>query len=617
MWVVDVFGGTRRAGQRMPLTGERTNRQLETTGSREARAAIAIAAGLYIMGAALIATVPLLPHASSPAGAAGVAAAALLTAVGLLIAFSRRRGGLGLAFAADLWGVVLIALLCASAGGASSPFGLIYFFALGHAAAFQPRGRLILVSAAALVGYLAPLAYSDVPSGFGAVAAVGIVLALLTAAVIHIALERMRDQRRQLEFLIGATANLDASLDPAETLRKIARTAVPEFAELCVIDLLDGRGSIASTVAAAVDPGIAEEVERLRKIAPLQRGGSHPVAQVLDSGVPVVVNDLTDGGAVKRVAQSDEHQQFMNDVGYRSAAVFPMVARGRTHGAISFLHLGGSARYEPDQLAVLEDLTGRAAMALDNARLYAERAHVARTLQRSLMPSALPDISGLELASSFRPMGAGNEVGGDFYDAFGDRESFWLVVGDVCGKGAEAAALTGFLRHTTVAHARRGMSPGAVLTEVNRAMLNQDFEGRFATAIVAHLRFLSTGAELTVASAGHPPALIARAGGQIEEFAGQGTLLGIFPDSVFEEVTTVLEPHDTVALYTDGLFEARAPEQVLTVQQLSGQLARSSGGSARDTVETLLELVDFEDDVRDDVAIVVARVNVANGQAEG
>jgi hypothetical protein len=593
----------------MPLAGERTRRQPEeTTGSREARAAIAIAAALYIVGAALIATAPLLPDVGSPAGAAAVAAVALLTAGGLLAAFSRRRGGFGLACAADLWGVVLIAVLCASTGGAASPFGLIYFFALGHAAAFQPRGRLILVSVAALVAFLAPLAYSDVSAMFGAVASVGIVLALLTAAVIHIALERMRDQRRRLEFLIGATANLDASLDPAETLRRIARTAVPEFAELCVIDLLDRRGSIGSTVAAAVDPAVAAEVERLRDALPLQADGSHPVAQVLDSGVPVVVNDLTDGVAVRLIAQSDEHQQFMKHAGYRSAAVFPMVARGRTHGAISFLHLGGSSGYGPDQLAVLEDLTGRAAMALDNARLYAERAHVARTLQRSLIPSALPAIPGLELASCFRPMGAGNEVGGDFYDAFGDRESCWLVVGDVCGKGAEAAALTGFLRHTTVAHARKGISPGAVLTEVNRAMINQDFEGRFATAILAHLRFLPAGVELTVASAGHPSALIARAGGGVEECGGHGALLGIFPDAVIEEVSTVLRPDDTLALYTDGLLEAHAPERWVTVAELCEQLTRSSPGTAQDTVDGLLELVDFERGVRDDVAVVVARV---------
>ncbi len=599
----------------MPLTGERAKRPLEeTAGSREARAAIAIAAALYVVGATLIATAPLLPHVGAPAGAAAVAAAALLTAAGLLIAFSRGFGGLELACAADLWGIVLIAVLCASTGGASSPFGLIYFFALGHAAAFQPRGRLILVCAAGLIAFLAPLAYEDVPEMFGAVASVGIVLALLTSAVIHIALDRMREERRRLEFLIGATANLDTSLDPAETLRKIARTAVPEFAELCVIDLLGRRGSMGSTVAAAVDPAVASEVERLRGARPLRVGGTHPVARVLESGEPLVVPDLTDGAAVRLIAQSDDHERFMQDAGYRSAAVFPMIARGRTHGAISFLHLGRNAHYEPEQLAVLEDLTDRAAMALDNARLYAERAHVARTLQRSLIPSALPAIAGLELASCFRPMGASNEVGGDFYDAFGDRESFWLVVGDVCGKGAEAAALTGFLRHTTVAHAGKGMSPAAVLTQVNEAMLNQDFEGRFATAILVHLKLLASGVGLTIASAGHPAALIRRADGEVEECGGNGTLLGVFPDPVMEEVSTTLQPGESLAIYTDGLLEARAPSHVVTVDQLIEQLALRSPSSAQETIDALLELIDFEQDVRDDVAVVVARVSTADAQ---
>jgi serine phosphatase RsbU (regulator of sigma subunit) len=311
---------------------------------------------------------------------------------------------------------------------------------------------------------------------------------------------------------------------------------------------------------------------------------------------------------VQRVAQSDEHQRFMRDAGYRSAAVFPMVARGRTHGAISFLHLGSNARYEPDQLAILEDLTGRAAMALDNARLYAERAHVARTLQRSLIPAALPAISGLELASCFRPMGAGNEVGGDFYDAFGDGESCWLVVGDVCGKGAEAAALTGFLRHTTVAHAREGMSPGGVLSQVNRAMLDQDFDGRFATAILARLQFLNDEVEVTIATAGHPAALVARAGGQVEECGGRGTLLGVVSDPVIGEVSTTLRPRDSLALYTDGLLEAHAPSSTLTVPEMIEQLKQTSPRLAQDTIDALLQLVDLEADVRDDIAVLVARV---------
>jgi hypothetical protein len=443
------------------------------------------------------------------------------------------------------------------------------------------------------------------------VACVGIVLALLTAWVIHLALEGMREQRRRLEFLIGATANLDASLDPAETLRKIARTAVPELAELCVIDLLDDHGSVGSSVVAAQDPLVAEGVERMRRAFPLDIHGTHPVAQVLDSRVPYVVHDMTNNGALQQAAQSDEHERFMRDAGYRSAAVFPMIARGRTHGAVSFLHLSSDASYGPDQLALLEDLTGRAALAFDNARLYAERVHVARTLQRSLMPAVLPVIGGLELVSCFRPMGVGNDVGGDFYDAFRDEESAWLVVGDVCGKGAEAAALTGFLRHTTVALAREGRGPAEVLSRVNQAMLEQDFEGRFATAILAHLRFGEAGVKVTIAAAGHPAGLVTRLGGGVEELGEHGTLLGVFPDPLIEEASTVLEPGDLLVLYTDGLLEAHAPARMVTVVEMIEQLERTSPGTAQQAIDALLELVESDDPVRDDIAMLVARITTS------
>lgn len=576
----------------------------ETQGEREDRAAIAIAAGLYLVGAMLTATAALLPHVGSPAGVVAVGLDALLTAALLFFAASHGWGGLRLACAADLWGVALIAVLCASGGGAGSPFALIYFFAIGHAAAFQPRGRFLLVSAAGLLAFLAPVLYeSHISTMFGAAAVVGVVLALLTSAVVHFALNRMREQHRRLEILIAASAELDKSLDPAETLRTIAHMAVPDLAALCVVDLLDESGSIASTVAAASDQAVAAEVERTRTALPLDLSDGHPVAQVLAGAVPYAIHR-----AVRSEDGAVEHERSLHEAGYASAAVFPMIARGRTQGVISFWQLRGDARYDGDLLAVLEDLTGRAAMALDNARLYAERARVARTLRRSLMPAVLPVIPGLELASYFRPMGAGEEVGGDFYDAFGDRESCWLVVGDVCGKGAEAAALTGFLRHTTAAYAREESSPGRVLAQVNRAMLDQDFDGRFATAILAHLRFRRRTVELTLALAGHPAALIARADGQVSELGGCGTLLGIFPDPTIGEVSTTLEPGDALALYTDGLSEAHAPRRIVTVQEMIEQLELTPPASAQGAIDALLKLIDLDDRVTDDIAILTAQV---------
>jgi serine phosphatase RsbU (regulator of sigma subunit) len=599
------------------MTGSGANvseQREEPAGEREARAAVAIAGGLYFVGGLLCASAALLPHVSSPAGVIAVGCDAMLTSALLLVAAGRGWGGLGLACIAELWGVVVIAVLCASSGGPDSPFALIYFFALGHAAAFQPRGRLVGVALATLVAFLAPLAYEPhVSTMFAAVACVGIVLALLASVVMHSALSRLREQRRRMEILVAATAKLDSSLDPAETLRTIANMAVPDLADLCVIDLLDDTGSVASTVVAAVDPAVAAGVQRMREEFPLDMLGEHPVAQVLAGHAARAISDLTQDGALGLAAQSAEHERFMRDAGYAHAAVFPLIARGRTRGAISFLQLRRGAGHDHSLLAVLEDMAGRAAMAFDNARLYAERAEVARTLRRSLMPALLPVIPGLELASHFRPSGAGSEVGGDFYDVFGGPESCWLVVGDVCGKGAEAAALTGFLRHTTAAYAREGIGPGRVLSQVNRTMLDQDFDGRFATAIVARLRWRGSQVELTVALAGHPAALVVRAGDRsAAELGGGGALLGVFADPAIEELSTMLEPGDAVALYTDGLPEAHAPARMIGAEEMIEQLSAQAPLSAKGAIDALLELIGPEEAVRDDIAMLSARVRLGS-----
>src|SRR2546421_10066859 len=169
------------------------------------------------------------------------------------------------------------------------------------------------------------------------------------------------------------------------------------------------------------------------------------------------------------------------------------------------------------------------------------------------MPAALPMIPGLELASYFRPMGPGSEVGGDFYDVFGNGRSCWLVVGDVCGKGAEAAALTGFLRHTAVAYARDETSPADVLSRVNQAMLEQNFDGRFATAILAHLGFGNGEVDVTLAAAGHPPALVARADGHAEELGEAGPLPGAFPDTASKEGCSAVRAGHAPTRYTFAL----------------------------------------------------------------
>jgi serine phosphatase RsbU (regulator of sigma subunit) len=569
----------------------------------EAHAAPVIAAALYLVGAALTATAVVRPHVNSAAVAA-IATVACATAAALLLAARRQRGGLALAFAADLWAIVLIALMCAVTGGAASPFALLYIFAVCHAAAFQPRRRFALAAFAALAAFLAPVLYGGVTSAFASVASVGVVLALLTAWAIHIALARIREQRGSLQFMIAATAKLDTSLDPSQTVRMMAHSAVPELAELCVIDLIDRERWI-ETVAAARDPGLAVRVEQMRRLHGLDLSGSHPVARALATGQAQLVADLSDPAELHQAAQSDEHLRFMRGAGYRSAAVFPLAARRRTHGTISFLRVGTPRGYSEAELGVLEDLARRAALAYDNARLYAERAHIASTLQRSLMPPKLPEIPWLGLASHFRPTGAANRVGGDFYDAFGDEHRCWLVVGDVCGKGPEAAAMTGLVRQSIRAYARTEPSPGDVLARVNNAMLDQGFAEGFATAVLVSLQPRGELIEARVVAAGHPPALIVRRGGATEEL-GSGTLLGMFRGARSREVSAWLTPGDALALYTDGLTEAHAPQRLVSVSELTAPLCKRAPRSAHEVLDVLLRPIAADGELRDDVAILTA-----------
>jgi serine phosphatase RsbU (regulator of sigma subunit) len=249
----------------------------------------------------------------------------------------------------------------------------------------------------------------------------------------------------------------------------------------------------------------------------------------------------------------------------------------------------------------------RAALALDNARLYRERSEVARTLQASLLPEALPAIPGVALEARYDPLGAADEVGGDFYDVFETDEGRWtIVIGDVCGKGAEAAALTALARYTLRAVAP--LPPVDALLRLTEAILRQRNDLRFITIVYAELD-LRAGREprMTLASGGHPPPLVLPATGPGRVVECQGTLIGITPEPVLHECAIDLKPGDTVALYTDGVTEASHADP-LDGEALLALLpddARSAGGVA-DGLQRVARASAAK--ARDDVAILALQL---------
>lgn len=235
--------------------------------------------------------------------------------------------------------------------------------------------------------------------------------------------------------------------------------------------------------------------------------------------------------------------------------------------------------------------------------------HVAHTLERSLLPDDLPAVEGLQLASVYRPAMEGSEACGDFYDAFVLPSGFWMVVGDVCGKGAEAAALTAMVRHSIRALAFQLHSPAGVLRTVNDVMLSHDLLGRFATAIVARIDLSTRPARAVLASAGHPAPLLLDARGEAYCPPVAGTLLGVLSAPTLQDVDVALPEGATLILYTDGLTDAGAPSRPLSSAELLRALVQHANAPPKALTQRLERLAAARGApmLRDDIAILAAR----------
>jgi serine phosphatase RsbU (regulator of sigma subunit) len=363
--------------------------------------------------------------------------------------------------------------------------------------------------------------------------------------------------------------------------------------------------------AASRAPGGDRLLARLAESDRLQARSDHPIARTVRAQQATFVDDPA-GAHMRDVAETEEELERFRAAAGRSLAVVPLVARGRSVGGLSVGWKAPGRRPTRDEWSLIEALAQRIALAVDGALQYQERAYVARTLQQSLLPGTLPAVPGADVAAEYVAAGEGMEVGGDFYDVFavGGQDEWALVIGDVCGKGAEAAAVTALARYTLRAVTSRSPSPSHSLATLNEEMLRQMPEPRFLTAVLGHLAVAPAGGgRLMLASGGHLPPVVLRAGGATDAVACRGMLLGVAPDARSVDCVVDLAPGDAIVLYTDGITEARA-DRPLSPAALAAALRPVLDDGAAAVARQAVRLAEehARSGLRDDVAVLVVRM---------
>ena len=284
----------------------------------------------------------------------------------------------------------------------------------------------------------------------------------------------------------------------------------------------------------------------------------------------------------------------------------PLTLGADVVGAIHFTNLPGRG-FDPDLLALVDNVARQSAAALERARLYQRERDTSRTLQRSLLPGHLPDVPWLEVATVYRPQEAGLEVGGDFYDLVVLSDDACLAfIGDVSGKGVAAAAVTSQVRYTIRALARSLPSPAAILADLNGVLVASDLPpGLFCTVAVVRLDRDRAGVRATIACGGHPLPLLVRENGTVEEAGRPGQLIGALREVAIRDRTVALEPGDRLLLYTDGITEARRDGEMLGEDRLMALLEGAGSASPEQLASDVADLARrHADHSQDDAAII-------------
>jgi serine phosphatase RsbU (regulator of sigma subunit)/PAS domain-containing protein len=377
-------------------------------------------------------------------------------------------------------------------------------------------------------------------------------------------------------LLAEAGRELSSSLDYEQTLQGVAQLAVPEFADWCGVRVR-GSGDLLQQVAVAhVEPNKVAVAREFGERYPSRLSDPGGAAGVIRSGEPQLIHIDEELLAASQAGR--EQLEFVRKLEMRSVLIVPLAVAGQSPiGALTLVRAESGRVFTQEDLAVAVELGRRAGTAVENARLYTERSQIASTLQHSLLPPRLPDLPGFRLASLYRAAGAQNEVGGDFYDVFPVRGGWVAVVGDVAGRGAEAAALTSLARYTLRTASRLLEGPLEAIRQLNLALIERPQLSLVSICYVLVREFRDRRATADVILAGHPPAYHLRRGAEPQAVGTFAPFLGLVDDESWQASSIELAPGDQIVLYTDGVTDTVGESERFGDARLAEALRESAG----------------------------------------
>lgn len=439
--------------------------------------------------------------------------------------------------------------------------------------------------------------------------------------------QAIRAMARRMDMVTAVTRLLldNSTFSEAVTLQRCARLLAGEIGTWAIVDMERG-GELRRQFAVGPRDGRAGTLARaLRDLDP--QPGSAPW-QVHSNRKPALLAHAESGA----FGTGPDGAPMLLSLDATSLLCVPISDGTNTYGTLTLLRLAGEAPFDIADLALAEVLGEHLGIAIRVDRMFRHRAEVAEALQASLLPAGLPELPGLELAPAYIPATNWPEISGDFYDVFPHGDGWAVAIGDVCGKGQDAAAVTAAARHAIRALAYQaaaddgsgrggaprgaGSSPAEVLAAASDVLLAGDYGERFVTAKLAFLRWQGRRLQVRLGGCGHPGPAVVRADGRVEILEGDGLPLGLFPDTQPSHAELELSEGDVLFFYTDGVTEARSARLGFLEDRLADELAAVAGRSAADTVRAVTDLVeDFSrGELRDDVTILAIRVGAPGGR---